>query len=330
MQAGRTGLKSGILWLVLGLVQPLEVVSAYAVAAATVVAIGFALWRRGERASIARAARPVAQAILISSPVVVYSAIVFTVDPYLRAWTSQNQIPSPHPLHYLAAFGLMLLPMAAGAAALSREGRLERLLPIAWVAVFPFLAYAPHPLQRRLPEGVWVAVLTLAAVGLSRWLAGASWARRAGNILLAFSLPTTALLFVGGMRTASQPSEPAFVPAVQVDVFERLAERAVPGSVALASYPTSNALPAWAPLRVVIGHGPESARLSVLGPAVKAFYSLLWTDPERQAFLTEQSVRYVLYGPQERKLGDWDPAAAAYLEPVDAQVGYYLYIVRSD
>ena len=82
--------------------------------------------------------------------------------------------------------------------------------------------------------------------------------------------------------------------------FDYLRQVATPGDVVLASFDTSNALPAWAPLRVVIGHGPESVGLADLRPQVEAFYFPAPSDEETKQLLEEQGVRYVIRGPLER------------------------------
>jgi uncharacterized membrane protein len=100
----------------------------------------------------------------------------------------------------------------------------------------------------------------------------------------------------------------------EIQAFGYLQQSAFPGDVILASFDTSNALPAWAPLRVVIGHGPESVGLTNLRPQVEAVYSSGWSVDNRKQFLDEQDVRYVILGPLERKLGEWDPESAPYLK----------------
>jgi hypothetical protein len=124
------------------------------------------------------------------------------------------------------------------------------------------------------------------------------------------------LLLAGGLMTAARPSEPVFQPAAQVSAFRFLAEHARPAEVVLAAYETGNALPAWAPLRVVIGHGPESVGLAELQPRVAAFFRIGSSDSERLTFLQEMDVKYIFWGPAERALGDWRPANAPYLRLV--------------
>jgi hypothetical protein len=82
----------------------------------------------------------------------------------------------------------------------------------------------------------------------------------------------------------------------------------------MASYDTGNALPAWVPVRVVIGHGPESIGLEVLLPKVERFYSVESSDDERLRLIQEFNVRYIIYGPLEAALGGWQPEDAGYLQ----------------
>lgn len=320
------GWVAGGLWLALGLVQPFEVVSAYVVVASHLLAVLVAAGRTGWRQQLQTWLRPAAQAALIPLPIVLYTGLSYLLDPYLQAWSAQNLIASPHPLHYLAAYGLVLVPAVAGGRALIRSRRAESLLPVAWCLSLPVLAYAPVNLQRRLPEGIWVAFATLAAIGLSTWTAETS-RKRVAPLLLALSMATSVLLLAGGAGIALRPGEPVFRPASEVAAFEWCRAHAQPGSVVLTSYETGNALPAWAPVRVVVGHGPESAGLQGLLPQVSVFFSEGEPDSARVEFLAAHNVSYVLVGPRERALGSWNPGGAPFLTLVYQDSGYELYRV---
>ncbi len=326
-QKPKRGWAAGALWLVVGLVQPFEMVSAYAVVGCHLLAVVAAAGKKGWRDQLRVWLRPAAQAALIPLPLLIYTGVSYLLDPYLRAWSAQNRIPSPHPLHYLAAYGLVLVPAIAGGRALIRTKRAESLLPVAWCLSLPLLAYAPLNLQRRLPEGIWVALAILAAYGLSMWTAEV-WRNLVGPLLLALSMVTSVLLLVGGTGVAMLPGEPVFRPGSEVAAFGWCRDHVPPRSVVLTSYETGNALPAWAPVRVVVGHGPESAGLQALLPEVSAFYSAGEPDAARIEFLAAHTVSYVLIGPGERALGSWDPSEAPFLTLVYQESGYELYRVH--
>jgi uncharacterized membrane protein len=158
------------------------------------------------------------------------------------------------------------------------------------------------------------------AQGRGRWL----W--RVRPVLLA-TLIAPLLLVVGSLQVATHPASPAFVPRDQAAVFECLAEQGLNGEVALAAYATSNALPAWAPLRVVAGIGTLSAQAGSLQHEVAAFYDQDTSEEERAEILNRYGIKVILWGPQERELGEFDPRTGQYLELFCSQGEYQAFRV---
>jgi hypothetical protein len=322
--------KAGVLLALLSLMQPLTVLVGYAVIGAHLIAVG-ASARRGElRATLAPWLKVMGRTLLVSGPLVAYFAFSFLFDPFLRAWTGQNLILSPHPLHYLLAYGA-LLPLAfLGGRKLLRTGSVEILLPIAWVLLIPALAYAPHNLQRRLPEGAWVALVTLSATAFAAWQSKPRGRNVLAGTLLALSLVSAVVLISGGCMLALAPRQPVFLATDQARFFERLGDDVDVGDVVLASYATSNALPAWAPVRVVAGHGPESVDLATIQSRVDAFYDEHTPDSERLALIEDFGVDFVLWGPEERSLGSWKPGVSDLLRGVIELENYQAFAVEME
>lgn len=330
------GIKAGCLWLLLGLMQPLTIVSGWAVMGAG-LAVNW-LWLRFTRLDKQarreelhqwRCRLVVACGIgLASAPLALYNFLSFSLDPFLKGWSRQNLILSPPPVDYLLAYGLALPFAVFGAIRVLKSREWIWSIPLAWVVIFPLLAYVPYPLQRRLPEGVWVAWILLALAGLERFRP--RW-KKTALALLSSGFLSTLLFYAGALWSVNTPAEPLFLPRAKVAAYEYLAEKAPRFSAVLCSYDTGNSLPAWAPLRVVIGHGPESVDLAALEPRVKSFFSANMNDVGRVAFLREQSVQYLFYGPDERALGEWHPENAGFLEAIYSQDGYTIYrIERSE
>lgn len=241
----------------------------------------------------------------ISGPYLLYSLLHFRADAVLNTWLEQNQLTSPHPLHYLLAYGLVLPFTIAGAVRLWHQGdRVKTLFLLGWLVSLPLLAYAPISIQRRLVVGIWIAIVILAA-GLfdtgtvSRWL---KW-----KPVFGLTLPSTIVILAMGIIACLHPSRPIYIPITAARVYNELAAEAKSGDVVLSSYETGNTLPAWAPLRVVIGHGPESANLAQLLPVVDAFYAGELSQPEMDAFINQFSIDYVFWGPAEQDHGGWIP-----------------------
>jgi len=323
----RPGLIAGGVLLGLGLVQPLAVVSAYAAIGAHLLALlGLKIAGRTTE-PVGPWFRRAALAIVVSLPLVLYFTFGSLSVPALQQWAAQNILPSPHPIHYLLAYALVLVPVFLGARDLVRTDAVLGWFLASWLIVLFILAYAPITVQRRLIEGAWVALSVLAARGL--WTIPIEARRRLfSGGLLAASVLTSVLLLGGGLRAALNPVLPLFRPAPEVAAFEWIAEHAAPGSVVLAAFDTGNALPAWAPVRSVIGHGPETANLAELQPEVERFFGGDLTGTAAERLLREQRVALVFRGPTERKLGEWGTLPTDRLEVVYNESGYVVYRVE--
>ncbi len=330
-QDTKRGLQGGMMWLGLGLVQPLTVAIGWIILAAHLCISGliqFVRMRRKMDAEWSEWKRYLRKALImgfISSPLVIYNIVSFLTDPYLKGWAQQNIITSPPPLDYLLAYGLLLPFALAGISKSLRQNRWSASLLTAWLIILPALAYAPTNLQRRLPEGIWVIIVILAVIFMAnrsekcqRWLRG----------IYGFSFLTSLLLISGGLFTVWQPSIPLYRPIGEVEMFNFLAKQASPGQVVLASFDTSNALPAWAPLRTIVGHGPESIHLKEILPQVEKFYGDSSSDQARKLLLRKFGIAYVLWGPAEQKLGSWDPAGAIYLNKIYQDNDFSIFEVK--
>jgi hypothetical protein len=302
-------------------------------------------------------------AALVSAPIVVYSAWRFTSHPVYGAWASQNRILSPHPLHYLAAYGV---PLALAGFAVKDAWHSKRptCLTLAWVGVVPFLIYLPFNLQRRLVEGVQVPLSLLAAIGLTKitnpksktpnpnssecgrcgstdsaqkrvggaalrgtWRRLSLRSRLAVSIVLLALVLSNAVLIVGNTIALQGLPAPIFRDSEEVAALDWLSQQVAPDDVVLASYETGNYLPAHVGARAFVGHGPESVRAAEKKALAARFFRGATEDTWRQHLLTEYEIDYVFWGPQEHKLGAFDPGMADYLQPIYGRSSYLLFEV---
>ena len=312
---------AGLAWFVMGLIVPFYVAVAWAVTGAAWLALGL----RGPRVPW-REMWPAAGAALASAPIVAYSAWVFTTDPVYATWAAQNRILSPHPFHYLAAYGVLLLLAALGARNAWREERLGW-LALAWAGVVPALVYLPFNLQRRLVEGVQVPLSLLAAVGIL----GLGWRRERLRVVLVVLLVgsslTNVMLVAGNCLSLRGQPAPVYRDAGEVAALEWLGERVEPGDVVLAAYETGNYLPARVGARAFVGHGPESVRADEKKALVARFFDSATGDGYRRDLLAEYGVDWVFWGPAERRLGGFT-GQAPYLTQVYNAGGYAVFEVE--
>jgi hypothetical protein len=322
------GIAAGSLWLLMGFFQPMYILVIW-------VVIGFhaltdAAWQlyrdQSKRGSLFLRSPYFKKALtagLISSPFVIYTAAAMFLDGYLAAWTAQNILPSPPWIHYLIAYGLILPFAAWGTFKLFKENQSWGLFLACWILVFPFLVSAPIPTQRRLAEGIWVILIT----GLIGYFSDQDSMPLYGKVLIALLFPTTIVLLWGASLQARLPSSPLFVSATSVDAYIFLKEESPGNSLVLSSFEVGNSLPAWAPVRVVQGHGPETIHRSEWQAKIEEAFLDTQTRNGCPLFFIESDIDYLFWGPEEEKTWDFDPGQSTCFQEVYNSNGYKIYQV---
>ncbi len=320
---------TGFLWLVMGLIVPFYVPVAWAVMGVAWLALGI----RGRRVPW-REAWAAVGATFVSAPIVLYSVWVFVTDPVYEAWGAQNLILSPHPLHYVAAYGILLVPAVFVVRDVWR-GEGPAWLALAWVAMVPVLVYLPINVQRRLVEGAQVPLGLLASLGLVRILnLGSRRLNLRSKLVVAVVLVTLILtnvmLVAGNSLTLLGQPAPIYRDVGEVTALDWLGanERVEFDDVVLVAYETGNYLPARVKARSFVGHGPESIRVDEKKAMVAQFFAGATDDVWRRALLSEYSVDWVFWGPVERKLGGFDPTQVEYLRQVYEAGAYAVFEVE--
>lgn len=321
----RTGLEIGLLWFVLAFfMQPLTAVVGGAVIVVYLLAL--LIWRGLSRADWLGYLRRAIWAGIPPFAVVLYLYIGFASDPFLKLWTTQNTLPSPHPLHYLFAYGALLPFAYFGLRHLWKQNQQLALFLLGWLCLFPILVYAPLSFQRRAAEGVFLVWLSLALLSFERE-ASPKWLR---PIYLS-PLFLTALFFIlGGSMAALNPAYPIFRPTDEITALTTFRAEIEPDAIVIASNQTGNLLPAFIPARVIIGHGPESIGWQTLEPRVASIFDPATQDATRLALFKQVGADYLYWGPLERELGDWQPGDADYLELVAEEGQYALFRILGD
>jgi hypothetical protein len=309
-------LSAGLCWLLVGLCVPFYIAVLYAILGVW----GLASLIRHRRFPARLFWRCIVGAI-IPAPLLAYNLYVFATNPIMGAWSSQNVLPSPHPLHYVFGYGLLAILAIPAIRWAWRRGRrkVAYLLIPAWVVAGPVLAYLPVTVQRRLLEGIFVPLCILAVMGLRLWWVGAtrrfrrwlrlSW-RLAALTVLALTLPTTLLLLLSGVGAVQwyDPANHLFHTSVEIAALDWLNTHVPADSVVLSDFDTGNTIPARASLRVFIGHSPETICLDMLPGStctvskrelVSRLFAGQMSADERRSLFSAYGIRYIIF-PQGR------------------------------
>ena len=277
-------------------------------------------------------------------PLLAYYFTAFISDPVFQSWSAQNILPSPPLIHLLVGYGMVLLLAGTGAVHVMRRRDERPLLLVAWMTGALLLAYLPFTLQRRMLEGLHVPLCVLATMGMFEYLLPAltrmSWLQRLAawrrydtpglRRLLLFStiavtLPSNLYLVAGSSLAAVQDDPSLYYSQEEMGAVDWLRNNTERSETVLASYPMGRLIPARAGNRVFMGHFIETVEVQRKKELATTFFRADTTDDFRRNLLNEYHIRYVLHGPREMLLGDFDPSRCQYLLPAyhNAEVTIY-------
>ncbi|HEV8337657.1 MAG TPA: hypothetical protein VGR67_14685 [Candidatus Polarisedimenticolia bacterium] len=218
-----------------------------------------------------------------------------------------------------------------------------------WLLVVLFLAYVPSINWRwHLLNGIQIPLSVLATQGLRRTLflrlqiKRRGWRRSAGKLralllrpqlaaamsLIAVLACLSALnLFLSYREEAKRIASPVYLPGSEVDAMAWMSRQVPRDSVIFAAYVTGNYVPRLSGQRVFLGEDKLTAGYEDRIAQVHSFYATSQSDEARLELLRRFDVRYVFYGPEEKKLGPYDPEGAPFLQRVYAQDGVKIFRV---
>ena len=323
-----SGFKAGILWLLMGFFQPIFIVIIWGVCGVHSL-LELITAQMGRSKNIewefrTSALRRTIQAGLVSSPMVFYNAAALYFDPYLAAWTVKMDLASPHFIHYILAYGTIVPIAILGVRKMLKINRELGLFLAGWMAIFPFLIFAPVNPQRRLAEGIWVILIGAIFI----YFENKEKIPLYGKFLLGCTFPTAIFILWGSAGRAISPSEPVFREAEEIKAYQALADFVPKNSVILSTYEVGNSLPAWAPVRVVMGHGAETVHLDKWQREVDGYFSKNKGNIECETFLQDNQIDYLFWGPAEELAWDWDPGIKSCLKRIYNHQGYRIFTVE--
>lgn len=249
--------------------------------------------------------------VLPAIPIAIYYGMVVMYNPAMAEWNAQNVTSAPSPIILVLGFGLPLLLSIPGIVrAVRRFERDGDRLMILWLLAMIIAIYLPTNVQRRFAVGMMIPIAYFATRSIEDvWLPRIS--RRWRTYVFAVLIPVLAIsqflmLFLPVLPAiVGQPiaAQGVFLERDYAVTYGWLNERIRSDTVILAAPIPSAWIPGWAGGRVVYGHPYETLDAEHKRQQVLDWYN---RGANCAALLEEYDVRYVLYGPQEMRLGQTD------------------------
>lgn len=250
------------------------------------------------------------QALMIAAagvPMLIYDQWTAMHHPTLVIWNAQNLTPTPPAWDVLLALSPALMAaLAAFRPALARPGYRQLL---SWVVAVLLVIYLPLSLQRRFMMGIFIPVVGLAGLAVSRWVLSRRRATRWLKVaIFGLSLPSILLVTMAGLASVAAHDPALVLERSEAESINWITANLPPDALILAAPDTGLMIPALTGRRVLYGHPYETVNAEAERTAVVNFFERgIASNQSTADFLTTRGVDYVFYGPRERLLGPLPP-----------------------
>ena len=279
---------------------------------------------------------------LLSSPPAAYFTYLTARNPLWKEVLSQFDnagIFTPNLLHIWVLLGVpALITALAGLGLLVRRGTRAAVMPATpratflwvWVVVGFGLLYIPTNFQIKMLNPYQVPLALIATAAVARF-AAARFPRRAAlalALLVALTLPANLYIFSWRLLELRRADVPFYLSSSQSAALRWLDGRSAEAAVVLSGLDIGQYIAADTGHRSFLGHWAQTAHYFAKRDTVAAFFAANTPAATRHALLQHNDVRYVIYGPEERRLGGFDPATDPQFQQVFAAGDTAIFAVQ--
>ncbi len=278
--------------------------------------------------------------VLPGLPYVLFSYALTAGDPQIAELIRQGRHPLPSDqrlLYYLLGFGLPALFALGGLPrVLQRFPRLPpgEILLWSFVAAGVVLIAVPWYVLDHRGEGLQLGLAGLAARNLVHEILPRLWRSRLFaaalrwrpgrfgrprlrqltlNAAVILSAPTVLAIAFASPRAGLADREELYLSRDDVAAVMWLQRHAGRDEVLAGAPESGQFVVAYGGIHVPFGRGGQTPHFAEEARALERFFAEPATVP---AYLATRHVRWLYFGPRERRLAKFDPAALTYLEPV--------------
>ncbi len=249
-------------------------------------------------------------------PAAIYYLWAIITEPVIHQWFSQNILYSPPLTSLLAGFGAMSLFAFIGAQRAIRQPG-PGLLVTAWAVTGTMLPYVPFiPFQAKMLSLLSVPVSMLAVMGAQRLSRTAWWTKRrfllVATLTASVTITFSTVIFFPLRISRAQPIEPIYhyAPTDLLDTLRWIDAHTPPNAVILGDYASGNLVPQYANRQTYVGHNIQTIHyLQKLTLVRNWFYATNSDRQQKQHFLEDNHITYIMWGPNEKRLGSFQPSA---------------------
>jgi hypothetical protein len=265
---------------------------------------------------------------VISSPAILYHFWALSNFWTRQQHALQNNLITPPLYNFLLSYGLLFVLSLFGLSLLiKKKNKGQRdLFLISWWTAQIALPYLPiFNFQRKLMEGLHFILVITAILGLlfikqlikDKFIFKKYLTNPVVLIIFfafSFALSNYSIVARDSYFSLSTTST-AYLKKEKMEPMLWLRNNSSENSIILSSYSNSNLIPAFSLRKVYLGHWGMTADAEKKEAGVKLFFAK-YSPTQQKSFLKANSIDYIFYGQEEKKIKNFNPEKADYLEKV--------------
>ena len=287
---------------------------------------------------------------IISCWPAIYAVILTSLDPLWQDVLAQfgnAGVYTPNPFQLIVLLGPGFL-LALFFLVKDKPFRLtelddKNLFIRSWFIANFLLIYIPTDYQIHMLNGWQIPIAFLATQGLFKYLlpwtgqmvSRRNWAwsmQTVQNSLIAalilIILPTNLYLWAWRFVELGRHDYPYYLHNDEIAALAWLETNAQPDDVVLSSLTIGQYVPAFTGTHAFLAHWAQTVDFYTKEDMVQAFFGPKAGPARRQEVLARYSVDYVIYGPAEQQLGNYDVNTASFLQQVYTSPQVKVYKVQ--
>jgi hypothetical protein len=287
---------------------------------------------------------------IISCWPAIYAVILTSLDPLWQDVLAQfgnAGVYTPNPFQLIVLLGPGFL-LALFFLVKDKPFRLtelddKNLFIRSWFIANFLLIYIPTDYQIHMLNGWQIPIAFLATQGLFKYLlpwtgqmvSRRNWAwsmQTVQNSLIAalilIILPTNLYLWAWRFVELGRHDYPYYLHNDEIAALAWLETNAQPDDVVLSSLTIGQYVPAFTGTHAFLAHWAQTVDFYTKEDMVQAFFGPKTDPARRQEVLARYSVDYVIYGPAEQQLGNYDVNTASFLQQVYTSPQVKVYKVQ--
>ena len=275
---------------------------------------------------------------LIASLSFIYFYWLKTSNPAFSGWLVQNVTLSPKILNYFIGYGLLFVFYLFGIFKTAKSKNPYLFFLSVWSITCWFLIFIPFQFQRRLSNAWHLPITIIGLIGLyylyNYFKSKKIWQSfilkyLAAQIIVILLISSMVFSIAAEIVIILWDRYPVYLSN---DIYQGLLwlkQNTNSQDVILSSAISGNMMPAFIGRTVYIGHGHQTADwYNKLYSSELFFFGNNAADPKKAAWLKEQRISYVFYGPKEKSLGNFNPSSKDYLAPIYSSSDLVIYQVK--